>query len=262
MHRIQQKSAQIKSENRVGLMTHVVVGFPTLKKTEELIDAMIENSVDFIELQIPFSDPIADGPTILKASDTALKNGTKVKDAFDLVKRIREKNDEIPLLFMSYANIILQIGVQKFVQKSKEVGIDGFIIPDLPPDESEGEEFLKACEEYDLAPILILSPTSSEERMKYIAEKGKGFFYSVARTGVTGAETTFSEELGIFLKKCRKVTTLPLAVGFGISKPEHIQFLKGKAEVAVVGSETLRILEKDGIDAVSEFINSLVEAGK
>ena len=156
---------------------------------------------------------------------------------------------------MSYYNIPLRYGVTPFVKAMSNHGIKGAIIPDLPPE--EGEEYLTAMQEHDLAPILIFSPTTTPERMRYIASVGRGFIYCVARKGVTGENTTFSEELTTYLKQCRKSTSLPLALGFGVKEKSDIDFLKGKADIAVIGSRTIQIMEQRGIASVKEFIRSL-----
>ncbi len=254
MQKIIDKLKQLKTENQMGLMTHVVVGYPDLETTEKLVLEMDQSGADFIELQIPFSDPIADGPTIMKASQIALESGVKVQDAFNLAKRLSGKVSA-PLLFMTYANILVKYGFEKFCQDASEVGIEGLIVPDIPPEEAG--EYLAACEKNDLTPIFIMAPTSTDERLQSIAEVAKGFIYCVARTGVTGAETNFGAELDEFLTRCRKFTDLPLSVGFGISKKEDVDFLKGKADFAIVGSQAIRVLEEEGVEAVGEFVEEL-----
>jgi len=254
MQKITDKLNQLNSENQMGLMTHVVVGYPDLETTEKLIIEMDKSGADLIELQIPFSDPIADGPTIMKASQVALKKGIKVKNAFNLVKRLSDKIST-PLLFMTYANILENYGVEKFCQDAKDVGIEALIVPDISPEEAN--EYLVACEKYSLAPIFIMAPTSTNERLKRITKVAKGFVYCVARTGVTGAETNFGAELDEFLKRCRNFTNLPLSVGFGIAKKEDVNFLKGKADFAIVGSQAIRVLEEKGVGAVGKFVKML-----
>ena len=254
MQKITDKLNQLKTENKMGLMTHVVVGYPDLETTEKLVIEMDKSGADFIELQIPFSDPIADGPTIMKASQISLENGIKPKDAFELAGKLDGKVSA-PLLFMTYANILVKYGIDKFCQDAKDVGITGLIVPDIPPEEAS--EYLEACEKNELVPIFIMAPTSTDKRLEKIAKVAKGVIYCVARTGVTGAETDFGTELDEFLARCRKFTDLPLSVGFGISKKEDVDFLKGKADFAIVGSQAIRILEEKGVEAVGEFVREL-----
>lgn len=256
MQKIIDKLNQLKSENQIGLMTHVVIGYPDLETTEKMVLEMDKNGADLIELQIPFSDPIADGSVIMKACQDALENGVRVEDAFQLAEKLQGQVNA-PLLFMTYANIVFNYGYENFCQRAASVGIQGLIVPDIPPEEAE--DFLVACEKNKLAPIFIMAPTSTDERLQKIAEAAKGFVYCVARTGVTGAATDFGSELGEFLNKCRNFTDLPLGVGFGISKKEDVDFLKGKADFAIVGSQAIRILEKDGVDAVGRFVKGLKE---
>lgn len=254
MQSIINKLKAIKSSGQIGLMTHVVVGYPDLNTTEELVIEMDKNGADLIELQIPFSDPIADGPTIMKASQIAINHGMKVKDAFKLAHSLSGRI-EAPLLFMTYANIIFQYGYETFCHDAREAGINGLIIPDIPPEDAA--DYLKACEKENLAPVFIMAPTSTDERLEKIAKVAQGFVYCVARTGVTGAKTDFGKDLEDFLTRCRKFTDLPLGVGFGISSKKDVDFLKDKADFAIVGSQTIRILEEKGVKAVGEFIREL-----
>ncbi len=262
MERLNTAFEKMKSDGRVGLMAHLVAGYPSVRATEELLEGIASVGVDILELQIPFSDPIADGPTIIRASDSSLKNGTKLEDCFRIAESFRRKNTHTPLLFMGYANTLVNRGIPEFLREAKHYGGDGCIIPDLSPDEEEGVSYLRSSKKEKIASVLILSPTSSRERMKKIADFGSGFFYCVARTGVTGKETRFTQELSQFLSRCRAVTSLPIAVGFGVSKPEHVRFLHGKADAAIVGSETLRVFDRSGIKGVLRFLETMRDAGK
>ena len=165
MNSIDQKLQQIRNEKRLGLMTHVVVGYPTLPETEKIVELMVKTGVDMVELQIPFSDPLADGPTIMKACEKSLENGTKVKDAFGLASRLTKKIS-IPLLFMAYFNNVFQYSTKKFCQDAKKAGISGLIVPDIPLEEEEKEHFTAYCEEFGLHAIRVISPASTDERLK------------------------------------------------------------------------------------------------
>jgi len=242
------------NEKDILLMTHIVLGYPSLEDSFRIIEAMVRAGVDLVELQIPFSEPIADGPVILRANQKALENGITVKDCLDMARDAAQAFD-IPFLIMSYYNILFRYGVDRFISEMAKRALRGAIIPDLPPE--EGQEYLKAMEEHGLAPIWIFSPTTSFERMKYLATFAQGFIYCVARKGVTGAETEFSEQMAIYLSQCRKATSLPLALGFGIKEKGDIDFLKGKADIAVIGTQTIRVMEQGGIAAVKNFLQSL-----
>ena len=241
-------------EKEILLMTHIVLGYPTFEDAFRIVEAMVNAGVDLMELQIPFSEPIADGPIILHANQKALARGATVQKCLDFAQKI-VKSFDIPFLFMSYYNILFKYGVDRFVGAMHDNGIVGAIVPDLPPE--EGRDYLDAMEKYHLSPIFIFSPTTPEDRMVYLNSYGKGFIYCVARKGVTGVATDFSTQLTEYLLRCRKTTDLPLALGFGVKEREDVEFLKGKADIAVIGSETIRLVDTESVDAVGKFINSL-----
>lgn len=238
----------------VLLMTHLVIGYPSLEDSYKIIEAMVAEGVDLMELQIPFTEPLADGPVIVRANQKALKSGTTVEGCLNFVKQVVRAFD-IPFLVMTYYNIIFRYGVYDFVSALAKRGIQGVIVPDLPPE--EGHDYLGVMEKYDLAPILIFSPSTSSNRMKYLDSLGRGFVYCVSRKGVTGAETNFSRELTPYLARCRKASHLPLALGFGVKNRAHIEFLKKNADIAVIGSQIIRIVEHEGIAGVRAFVRSL-----
>ena len=245
---------QARSKKDILLMTHLVLGYPSFAVNREVIHQMVANGVDIIELQIPFSEPMADGPMIIKANQESIANGTKVADCLAFAAEMAAQYD-IPFLFMTYYNILFKYGLKKFLNKAKEIGIRGFIVPDLPPE--EGEEYLRLAGEFDLAPIQIFAPTSTEERMRTLAGHGAGFIYCVARRGVTGSKTEFDASFDGYLARCRKATDLPLAVGFGISSRADVKILTGKADLAVIGTATIRLVEEKGAEAVGPFIAGL-----
>jgi len=241
-------------EKKILLMTHIVLGYPSFEAAYEIIEAMVGAGVDLMELQIPFSEPIADGPVIMRANQRALAAGATVRQSLDFAREVAHSFD-IPFLFMSYYNILFKYGVERFISAMADSNLQGAILPDLPPE--EGADYLAAMEKFNLNPIFIFSPTTSDERMKYLASFGRGFIYCVARKGVTGAQTSFSSELESYLTRCRQATDLPLAVGFGVKEKADIDFLKGRADIAVIGSETIRLIEKEGVGAVAGFIRGL-----
>lgn len=241
-------------EKKILLMTHIVLGYPSFEDSLGIVEAMVEAGVDLIELQIPFSEPIADGPVILHANQKALERGATVGRCMDFGRRVAGEFD-IPFLIMSYYNILFKYGVDRFVRTMTENGLQGAIIPDLPPE--EGQDYLEAMDKAALSPIFIFAPTTTDERMRYLASFGRGFIYCVARKGVTGAETEFSEHLDGYLQRCRDATDLPLALGFGVKDKEDVDFLRGKADIAVVGSQMIRLIEAEGVGSVGAFIKSL-----
>jgi len=241
-------------EKEILLMTHLVLGYPTFEDSFKIIEAMVKSGVDLMELQIPFSEPIADGPVILHANQKALAGGATVKKCLDFTRKATAAFD-IPFLFMSYYNILYKYGLKRFIAAMVQCDLRGAIIPDLPPE--EGEDYLDSMQKNKLAPIFIFSPTTTDERMKYLASFGKGFIYCVARKGVTGAKTNFSDQLDKYLGRCRRATKLPIALGFGVKDKTDIDFLKGVADIAVIGSQTIRLVDKNGPEAVGGFIKSL-----
>ena len=241
-------------EKEILLMTHIVLGYPSFEASFHIVSAMVEAGVDIMELQIPFSEPIADGPVILNANQEALRTGARVGQCFEFGRRVVSEFD-IPFLFMTYYNILYRFGVERFVQDMGNSGLQGAIVPDLPPE--EGQDYLTAMEKGGLAPILIYSPTTSDERMRYLSTFARGLVYCVARKGVTGQETDFSEHLGAYLDRCRSATSLPLALGFGVKDRTDVDFLRGKADIAVIGSQTIRLMDEAGIESVGPFIRSL-----
>ena len=243
-----------QKEKGILLMAHVVVGYPSLEGSFELVQTIVDAGVDLLELQIPFSEPIADGPVILRANQAALADGITVNNCLEFARKVTQ-SFTIPFLLMTYYNIVFKRGEERFFAEARKAGIQGTIVPDIPPE--EGESYLAAAAANNIDPILIFSPTSSPQRLNHLARFGRGFLYCVARKGVTGAETDFSAAMSEFLNRCKKATKLPLALGFGVSCREDVQFLLGKAEVAVVGSQALRVLNTQGIKAVGDFFREL-----
>jgi len=241
-------------EKDILLMTHLVLGYPSFEANREVIKQMVENGVDCIEMQLPFSEPMADGPVILKANQDSIANGTTIAQCMEFAEEMTKTYD-IPFLFMTYFNIIYKFGEKEFIKKSKYIGIKGFIIADLSPEMSS--EFIANTKEEGLAPILIYAPTSTDERMKTLASHAAGFIYCVARRGVTGKKSELGNDFTSYLQRCRQSTELPLAVGFGIQDKADIDNLKGKADMAVIGSYTIKLVDSEGPKAVGPYIASL-----
>ena len=245
-----------RKKKKILLMTHIVMGYPSFDASFEIVRQMVEEGVDLMELQIPFSEPMADGPVILKANQSALDSGATVEKCFEFAQKAADSFD-IPFLFMTYGNILYKYGMDAFAARMSKIGMKGAIVPDIPPE--EGNEYLSAMAGHGQSPVFIYSPKTSDPRMKLIDEVSDGFIYCTARKGVTGKETEFSQDLSQYLDRCRKATALPLAVGFGLKAKADIDFLVGKADIAVVGSQTIREVEQKGVDATGPFIRSLTK---
>jgi tryptophan synthase alpha chain len=241
-------------ERDILLMTHIVLGYPSFDDSLRVVESMVDAGVDLMELQIPFSEPIADGPVILHANQRALAAGARVARCLEVSRELARRFD-IPFLVMSYYNILFRHGVREFAAALADAGVAGAIVPDLPPEEAG--EYLAAMAAARLAPIFIFSPNTSDARMREIARHARGLVYCVARKGVTGAATDFSARLDAYLARCRAATRLPLAVGFGVKERADVLALRGKAEIAVVGTQTIRVLEQGGVGAVGGFVGSL-----
>lgn len=241
-------------------MTHIVAGYPTKKTSLKIAEEMTKFGISFIEIQIPFSDPIADGPVIMQANQKALENKTTPKDCLDLMKELKKKPSETELLFMCYFNTIFNYGIENFCRDAKKAGAYGLIVPDIPPE--EGKDYLTACKKYKLHPIFVLAPTSTKKRIKKITKKASGFIYLMARTGTTGQKTKLGKQIQIYIQNIRKYTKLPLAVGFGIKEKEQIKFLENKADIAVIGSGILEEIreskEKEAVEKVKKFLGRIV----
>ena len=241
-------------EKGILLMTHIMLGYPSFEECFHIIEAMVKAGADLMELQIPFSEPIADGPTILRANQVALENGVGVEKCLDFAADVAN-TFEIPFLIMTYFNIVFRYGLNSFISAMADNKLQGAIIADLPPEEAG--DYLRAMKDANLHPIFMFSPTTGDERMRHIASLGRGFIYCVARKGVTGAQTSFSEGLAHYLARCRRATSLPLAVGFGVKEKRDVSFLRGKAHIAVIGSQAIRVIEEQGIHGLEDFIRGL-----
>ena len=243
-----------KEKKKILLMTHIVMGYPSFETNRQVIAQMVKNGVDCIEMQIPFSEPMADGPVILKANQDSLALGTSVADCIAFGSEMSNQYD-IPFLFMTYYNIVFKYGEERFLKDCKGAGIKGLIIPDLPPE--MGEDFFRLAAQNQVAPILIFAPTSTDARMAELNESASGFIYCAARRGVTGKKSEFDVDFDSYLARCRAATSLPLAVGFGIRNKDDVAAITGKADIAVIGSETIRLVDEKGAEAVGPFISGL-----
>src|SRR5277367_2088453 len=231
--RISRRFAQLRESGELGIVAYITAGDPSLNATLQYVLALAEAGADVIELGVPFSDPLADGPTIQRASERALEAGATLRGVIDLVARIR-KTSEVPLVLFSYYNPILQMGLEKFAATAAAAGADGVLVTDLTPEESA--EYREILARHQLDTVFLAAPTSDDERLAKISAVSSGFLYIISRTGVTGAKDAMPEDLPALLRRARNATSLPLAVGFGISLPGHVSMLGGLADAAVVGS--------------------------
>lgn len=243
---------------RKALIGYVTVGYPDIDSTLKVVPALAKAGCDIVELGIPFSDPLADGVTIQNSSYHALQNGVTPEVCLETAKKLRQQVD-IPLLFMTYYNPVFSYGIEKFCTACGRAGIDGLIIPDLPPEEGlKLEDSTRLC---DLDLVYLLAPTSTEARINLVAERSRGFIYLVSVTGVTGARTDLPTDLADFVDRVRKTAKQPLCVGFGISTPAQAKQVAGVADGIIVGSQIIRLMEKDRtLGEVSTFVKSLRKA--
>ena len=241
--------------NHVALLTYVTVGYPSVEATLKVVPLLASNGCDMVELGIPFSDPLADGVTIQKASFCALQNGVTPKLCLEVAKQLR-RVVEIPLVFMTYFNPVFSYGLEEFCSDCSRSGIDGLIIPDLPTEEGSVLEAITRRQSLDL--IYLLSPTSTEKRIRLVAERSRGFIYLVSITGVTGARERLPANLEEFVARVRKVAAQPLCVGFGISNPDQAKQVARIADGVIVGSRLIQLMEGDESMAhVTEFTREL-----
>ena len=258
--RIRSAFEALRSCGELGMVAYITAGDPSVEATLKFVLALAEAGADVIELGVPFSDPLADGPTIQRASERALKSGTTLSRVIDLVHRIR-LSSQVPLVLFSYYNPILQMGLEKFASAAANAGADGVLATDLTPEESE--EYRRILAAHHLDTIFLGAPTSTDERLAKIAACSSGFLYLISRTGVTGAKDALPDDLPALIRRTRGVTKLPIAVGFGISLPGHVSVLGGLADAAVVGSALVSEIEKaPSVDAAALALGERIRALK
>ena len=250
-------------ERRPALVAYVTCGDPDLRTTGEVILAAIEAGAEVIELGVPFSDPVADGPVIQRASQRALAKGTTLSQVLTLAAEIRQHSQSVGLILFSYLNPILRLGLSKFCHVARAAGLDGALVTDLPVEEAE--EYIEQMKKHDLATVFLAAPTSTDARLRQIAQASTGFVYAVARTGVTGARRQLSQDAQDVVRRVRKYTKLPIAVGFGISSAEQFAAVATFADGAVVGSAIVETIERNPgreAEAVAEFIKQLTRTSR
>jgi tryptophan synthase alpha chain len=254
--RITRRFEELRQAGQTGLVAYITAGDPTLAASREIVLAAAEAGADVIELGVPFSDPIADGPTIQRAAERALASGTTLGRVIELVAELRART-AVPLVLFGYFNPILQMGVETFARSAAQAGADGALVTDLIPEEAA--DYRRTMREAGLDTIFLAAPTTCAERLARIAEASSGFLYLISRTGVTGARAQLPADLEELAARARRASRLPLAVGFGISRPEHVRTLRGLAEAAVVGSALVAEIERAGsANAAARAADALV----
>lgn len=240
----------------------LTLGYPSLNATEKLVEKFEREGVDIIELGFPFSDPMADGPTIQYSSEEALKRGVKVKDAFTLVSKLRKRGVKVPIIFFTYMNPIFHYGLKKFVRDAKRAGFSGVLVPDLPPKEEKG--FEADCRKAGLALVFLVAPTTLPKRAKMIARHSEGFIYYVSLRGVTGARKALASDIRASMNQLKKVTAKPVLIGFGVSNPEQARDLSRQSQGVIVGSAIVDVLRKSGgkIEPALSFVRKMIKAVK
>lgn len=246
-------------ENKKAFIPFITCGDPDLETTKKLVIAMAENGADLIELGIPFSDPTAEGPVIQEADNRALSNGATTAKVLAMAKELR-KTVRVPMVFMTYANVVFAYGAEKFLSEAKKAEMDGLILPDVPFEEKE--EFAALCQAYDMDLISMIAPTS-KQRIRMIAKEAKGFIYVVSSMGVTGVRSQITTDIASLIEEVRSVTDIPCAVGFGISTPETAAKMAKLSDGAIVGSAIVRQIAqygKDSIEPVASFVKAMSDA--
>lgn len=254
MNRIDRIFNKLRKDHKKAFIAYITAGFPSLDYTHDVIRILYSAGADIIELGVPFSDPIADGPTIQRASEQALKNGVDLKNILNSVKKMRKEFDA-PIVLMGYYNPFFAYGIDRFIKDAVESGIDGLIIPDLPPEEAE--KLIRPARKQKLATIFLLAPTSTEERIKLVSRYSSGFIYYVSLTGVTGSRDRLSKGIEKNVKRIKTVTKSPVCVGFGVSKPEQAKMLSKFTDGVIIGSAIIKIIleEKNKNQALKKIRN-------
>jgi tryptophan synthase alpha chain len=262
-NRIDSVFARLKAEGKTALMPYLMGGFPDAQTSLELIVAADKSGADLIEFGIPYSDPLADGPTIQAAAEEALANGINTDTVFDIVEKARQ-HTQIPVVVMTYYNTIYRYGIERFAKRAAECGIDGTIIPDLPVEESH--DWVQAADRYNLNNVMLVTPTSTPARIKMITGASKGFIYCVSLTGVTGARADLPRNLTNFIGRVKDATEKPVAIGFGISEPHHAKQVAEIADGAIIGSALVKIIKENSsnttvcVEAASNYLSKIREA--
>jgi tryptophan synthase alpha chain len=249
----------ISFQKKPGLVIYLTAGDPDIATTRDMAIAAIDNGVDVIELGVPFSDPLADGPVIQRASERAVARGTRLADVLAICKEIREARPAAGIILFSYLNPVVRMGMAEFAKAAKAAGADGVLLTDMIVEEAD--EYIRLMREHDLATVFLAAPTSPDERLKAIAENSQGFVYAISRVGITGTQTELASDARGLVERIKKFTKLPVALGFGVSTAEHVKAVSEFADAAVVGSAIVGLIEKtpaaEAAKAVGAFVRGL-----
>jgi tryptophan synthase alpha chain len=257
MTRIGERFSRLRAEGRKGLVAFVTAGDPSLERTAEVASQLSEGGADLLELGVPFSDPLADGPVIQRSSERALRRGVTLEKVLQLARTIRSRC-ELPLVLFTYMNPLHRMGAERLAKAAKDAGVDGVLVTDLPPEEADG--WLKTAREADLDTVFLAAPTSPDERIRTIADASRGFVYAISRTGITGEKEQVSGDAAPLVARIKALTKEPVALGFGISTPEQVRAAAGVADGVVVGSALVRFLEEHPDGDVAEKVRWLKSA--
>ena len=255
MTKLEERINKERETKEILIVSHTVLGYPSFVENEEAIEALVSAGVEIIELQIPFSDPEADGPFFTFANQKSVAQGTKLKACFEFAQKTTSRFKTTSFLFMTYFNIVFKYGVESFIREAAQAGILGIIIPDLPIEEAE--DLMKFAKTQGIAPIFMATPLTPEERLKRLVKKTQGFLYCQARTGVTGHQTTFDDEVDRYIQRCREHSPIPLAMGFGITNKRDVDFLKNKVDIAICCTQAVKIFTEEGKEALEKFMKEL-----
>jgi tryptophan synthase alpha chain len=249
---------RLRAERKKALIGYLTAGDPTPERTPALVSALVRGGADLIELGVPFSDPIADGPVIQRGAERALRAGTSLRSVLEIAARIRRTSD-VPLLLFTYLNPVLKYGVETLAKEAASIGIDGLLVTDLTVEEAA--DHIRIMRHHGLDTVFLAAPTSTVERQRRIAESSSGFVYLVSRAGVTGERDSLSGSVAPLVESMRRLTDLPLAIGFGISRPEHVAAASALADAVVVGSAFVRLIEQDTDEAQLEAFTRNLKQG-
>lgn len=263
MKKLNEQLTAMSQSGQTGFMMHMVVGYPDLASSERIARQILDSGADLLEVQIPFSDPVADGPIIARANEIALKKGISVDDSLSMIQRIAESTTK-SILIMTYFNIIHHYGIERFCRRASESGVQGLIVPDYPQDEEAHNSLLKFTRENELAFIQVVSSTTPPDRLQQIVKHAGGFVYCMARTGITGRKTEISPQTVAYLQAVRASCDLPLAVGFGLSEKAQARALKPYAEIMIVGSALIKAYADQPLEtaltSIEKFMRGLIDA--
>ena len=252
---LEQRILELRQHKEILLMSHAVLGYPSFADNRAAVRTLVEAGIELIELQFPFSEPIADGPVLTQANQAAVACGVTIHDCFEFAGEVVKSHPKTLFIIMTYFNILLKQGVERFIEAAAAAGVVGVIAPDLPIEEAI--EYMEVCRRHHVAAIYLVTPQSRAARLQQIAQASSGMVYCVARKGVTGAQTLFSEAFEPYLHRVRAATQLPIGVGFGVQNQRDIDYLKGKADIAIVCTEAIKVQIEQGLEPLSQFIKGL-----